>query len=81
MATGVSSVSVVATGVYDVTFSHPLSAFASGYVVQITPISAPDSVSCDVIYSSTTGFRVTLRNTVSGAGIASAFAFSVTRII
>nr|UVN10458.1 MAG: pectate lyase superfamily protein [Bacteriophage sp.] len=81
VAPGVSSVNVVATGVYDVTFSRQLAALTNGYVVQITPISAPDSVSCDVIYSSTTRFRVTLRNTVSGAGIASAFAFSVTRLV
>lgn len=81
VAPGVSSVSVAATGVYDVTFSHQLAAFSNGYVVQITPISAPHSVSCDVIYSSTTSFRVTLRNTVVGAGIASAFAFSVTRLV
>lgn len=81
VAQGVSSVNVVSTGVYDVTFSHPLAAATNGYVVQITPISAPDSVSCDVIYSSTTSFRVTLRNTISGAGIASAFAFSVTRLV
>lgn len=81
VATGVSSVSVVATGVYDVTFSHPLAAATNGYVVQITPISAPDSVSCDVIYRSTNTFRVTLRNTVSGAGIATAFAFSITRLV
>jgi len=81
VAPGVSSVNVVATGVYDVTFSRQLAALTNGYVVQITPISAPDSVSCDVIYSSTTRFRVTLRNTISGAGIASAFAFSVTRLV
>ncbi|EFO0064439.1 phage tailspike protein [Escherichia coli] len=81
VAIGVSSVNVVGTGVYDITFSHPLAAATNGYVVQITPISAPDSVSCDVIYSSTTSFRVTLRNTLSGAGIASAFAFSVTRLL
>ncbi|ATE85660.1 tail protein [Shigella phage Sf11 SMD-2017] len=81
VAPGVSSVNMVTTGVYDVTFSQQLSTSANGYVVQITPISAPDSVSCDVIYSSTTSFRVTLRNTVSGAGIASAFAFSVTRLV
>lgn len=81
VAPGVSSVNMVDTGVYDVTFSQQLSTSTNGYVVQITPISAPDSVSCDVIYSSTTGFRVTLRNTVSGAGIASAFAFSVTRLV
>nr|UVX80965.1 MAG: Protein of unknown function (DUF1565) [Bacteriophage sp.] len=81
VAPGVSSVNVVATGVYDVTFSRKLAALTNGYVVQITPISAPDSVSCDVIYSSTTSFRVTLRNTVGGAGIASAFAFSVTRLV
>ena len=81
VAIGVSSVNVVGTGVYDVTFSHPLASATNGYVVQITPISAPDSVSCDVIYSSTTSFRVTLRNTLSGAGIASAFAFSVTRLV
>lgn len=81
VAPGVSSVSVVATGVYDVTFSRQLAASTNGYVVQITPISAPDSVSCDVRYLSTTSFRVTLRNTVGGAGIASAFAFSVTRLV
>nr|UVX52810.1 MAG: protein of unknown function (DUF1565) [Bacteriophage sp.] len=81
VAPGVSSVNVVATGVYDVTFSRQLATLTNGYVVQITPISAPDSVSCDVIYRSTTSFRVTLRNTVSGAGIASAFAFSVTRLV
>lgn len=80
VAPGVSSVNMVATGVYDVTFSQQLATSTNGYVVQITPISAPDSVSCDVIYSSTTSFRVTLRNTVSGAGVASAFAFSVTRL-
>ena len=81
IAPGVSSVNKVATGVYDVVFSQQLAASTNGYVVQITPISAPDSVSCDVIYSSTTSFRVTLRNTVSGAGVASAFAFSVTRLV
>jgi hypothetical protein len=81
VAPGVSSVNIAATGVYDVTFSQQLAASSNGYVVQITPISAPDSVSCDVIYSSTTSFRVTLRNTVGGAGIASAFAFSVTRLV
>lgn len=81
IAPGVSSVNVVGTGVYDVNFTNPLAVTADSYVVQITPISAPDSVSCDVIYNSTTSFRVTLRNTVSGAGIASAFAFSITRLI
>ncbi|WP_252351228.1 hypothetical protein, partial [Escherichia coli] len=81
VAPGVSSVSEVATGVYDVTFSQPLAAIDNGYVVQVTAISAPDSISCDVTYISTTSFRVTMRNTVSGAGISSAFAFSVTRIL
>ncbi|EOA7632267.1 TPA: phage tail protein, partial [Shigella flexneri] len=69
------------TGVYDVSFSHPLAAVASGYIVQITPISAPDSVSCDVTYIGVDTFRVTLRNTLSGAGISSSFAFSITRLI
>lgn len=81
IAPGVSSVSQVATGVYDVTFSQALAAFSNGYVVQVTPVSAPDSVSCDVIYTSTTSFRVTLRNTVGGAGISSAFAFTVTKLV
>lgn len=81
VATGVSSVNVVSTGVYDVSFSHPLAAVASGYIVQITPISAPDSVSCDVTYIGVDTFRVTLRNTLSGAGISSSFAFSITRLI
>lgn len=81
IAPGVSSVNKVATGVYDVVFSQQLATSTNGYVVQITPISAPDSVSCDVIYNSTTSFRVTLRNTVGGAGIDSAFAFSVTRLV
>nr|WP_072185801.1 phage head-binding domain-containing protein [Escherichia coli] len=81
VAPGVSSVSVVATGVYDVTFSHPLAAATNGYVVQITPISAPDSVSCDVTYIGVDTFRVTLRNTLSGAGISSSFAFSITRLL
>lgn len=81
IAPGVSSVNQVATGVYDVTFSHALAEFSNGYVVQVTSVSAPDSVSCDVIYTSSTSFRVTLRNTVSGAGISSAFAFTVTRLV
>ncbi|HDD9012112.1 TPA: phage tail protein [Escherichia coli] len=81
VATGVSSVNVVSTGVYDVSFSHPLAAVASGYIVQITPISAPDSVSCDVTYIGVDTFRVTLRNTLSGAGISSSFAFSITRLL
>ncbi|EOK6286092.1 phage tailspike protein, partial [Escherichia coli] len=67
VAQGVSSVNVVGTGIYDVTFSHPLAAATNGYVVQITPISAPDSVSCDVTYIGVDTFRVTLRNTLSGA--------------
>lgn len=81
VAPGVSSVNVAGTGIYDVNFSNPLAVAADCYVVQITPISAPDSVSCDVIYFSTTSFRVILRNTISGAGIASDFAFSITRLI
>lgn len=81
VAQGVSSVNVVGTGIYDVTFSHPLAAATNGYVVQITPISAPDSVSCDVTYIGVDTFRVTLRNTLSGAGISSSFAFSITRLL
>ncbi len=81
IAPGVSSVNAHATGVYDVTFSHPLAAATNGYVVQITPISAPDSVSCDVTYIGVDTFRVTLRNTLSGAGISSSFAFSITRLL
>ncbi len=81
IAPGVSSVNVHATGVYEVTFSHPLAAATNGYVVQITPISAPDSVSCDVTYIGVDTFRVTLRNTLSGAGISSSFAFSITRLL
>ncbi|HEL4594807.1 TPA: phage head-binding domain-containing protein [Escherichia coli] len=81
IAPGVSSVNAHATGVYDVTFSHPLAADTNGYVVQITPISAPDSVSCDVTYIGVDTFRVTLRNTLSGAGISSSFAFSITRLL
>lgn len=81
VAQGVSSVNVVGTGIYDVTFSHPLAAATNGYVVQITPISAPDSVSCDVTYIGVDKFRVTLRNTLSGAGISSSFAFSITRLL
>ncbi|EOV4582434.1 phage head-binding domain-containing protein [Escherichia coli] len=81
IAPGVSSVNAHATGVYDVKFSHPLAAATNGYVVQITPISAPDSVSCDVTYIGVDTFRVTLRNTLSGAGISSSFAFSITRLL
>lgn len=81
IAPGVSSVNAHATGVYDVTFSHPLAAATNGYVVQITPISAPDPVSCDVTYIGVDTFRVTLRNTLSGAGISSSFAFSITRLL
>ncbi len=81
IAPGVSSVNAHDTGVYDVTFSHPLAAATNGYVVQITPISAPDSVSCDVTYFGVDTFRVTLRNTLSGAGISSSFAFSITRLL
>ncbi|EFV8737285.1 phage tail protein [Shigella flexneri] len=81
IAPGVSSVNVVATGVYDVTFSNPLAVAADCYVVQITPISAPNSVSCDVTYIGVYTFRVTLRNTLSGAGISSSFAFSITRLL
>ncbi len=81
IAPGVSSVNAHDTGVYDVTFSHPLAAATNGYVVQITPISAPDSVSCDVTYIGVDTFRVTLRNTLSGAGISSSFAFSITRLL
>ncbi|EPN5585488.1 phage head-binding domain-containing protein [Shigella flexneri] len=81
IAPGVSSVNVVATGVYDVTFSNPLAVAADCYVVQITPISAPNSVSCDVTYIGVHTFRVTLRNTLSGAGISSSFAFSITRLL
>lgn len=81
IAPGVSSVNVAATGVYDVAFSQPLAAINNGYVVQVTPISAPDSVSCDVTYIGVDTFRVTLRNTLSGAGISSSFAFSITRLL
>ncbi|HHK9474719.1 TPA: phage tailspike protein [Escherichia coli] len=81
IAPGVSSVNAHATGVYDVKFSHPLAAATNGYVVQITPISAPDSVSCDVTYIGVDTFRVTLRNTLSGAGVSSSFAFSITRLL
>ncbi|EKY6579584.1 head-binding protein [Escherichia coli] len=81
IAPGVSSVNAHATGVYDVKFSHPLAAATNGYVVQITPISAPDSVSCDVTYIGVDTFRVTMRNTLSGAGVSSSFAFSITRLL
>lgn len=81
VAPGVTGVNTPVVGVYDISFSQPLSASASGYVVQITPISAPDSVCCDVTYSSATTFRVTIRNAVSGAAVASAFAFTITRLI
>lgn len=80
IAPGVSSVNVAATGVYNVEFSQPLAAINNGYVVQVTPISAGDSVCTDVVHLSTTTFRVIIRNT-SGFGVASAFTYTVTRLI
>ncbi|MQJ69490.1 hypothetical protein EIZ89_20400 [Escherichia coli] len=38
-------------------------------------------LSCDVTYIGVDTFRVTLRNTLSGAGISSSFAFSITRLL
>lgn len=68
-------------GVYDVTFSDALASSSNGYVVQITPDSAGDALCADVAYSSATTFRVTIRNSVSGAGYSSAFAYTVTKLV
>jgi hypothetical protein len=81
IAPGVSSVNVAATGVYDLVFSQELAALSNGYVVQVTPILSGDAVCCDVQYMSTTAFRVILRSAVNYSGIASGFAYTVTRLV
>lgn len=81
IAPGVTSINVASTGVYDVTYSQPLAAASNGYVVQATPINSPDSVSIDVKYSSVNTFRVTCRNTLTGAGINCGFSYTITKLI